>query len=332
MNKYNKKQINFSFYRKFKNKILLFSILLICLLAFASCNNANTDVSKDRTQGDFRYPTKPVTELKNFLESDIKKRGLPLTVSDIESVKWDETERLEFFIRHLDNSENACVVSFTISSPNYDCSLDGNDNPSFTIAFKDPEKSQDMVTVLISVIRYLSPDMDLEEAKRLVIKQDDTISIDGYSTPQELGGYQIQAHYTNPHIYFTTKDFEAKLGVTVTALKQIWGNEIDFSLCQKLSDSNEFSVLSHNATLEDDYSDKAVYADFIVKDWWVHEDYLHGDIETRVTVEAMNGETYSLRLNYLRTPYELGIGEKYTLYISPNPYGAIIFYAKQLNK
>lgn len=332
----------------FRKKRIVITIVIAFALVLVSCSNQDMDstdygsipnidsIDGSSIQVTYKYPQNPVTELKCFLENDIIERGLPLELGDIEQVEWDRHERMEFTIHFKNDSENACVVSFITKSNYsfYDYALDGDENPSFTIAFKDPDKSQDMIIVLTSVILYLSPDIGLKEAERLAVKQDGTISIDGYSIPQDIGSYQVQSHYTNPHVYFTTKDFTAKLGVTITALKKIWGGEINTKKCQKLSSSEEFLILNKQRSLFDDtnYTSKTVYADFIVKDWWQHEDYLHGDIETWVMVESPYGKEYLLRLDPMRTPYEFGIGEKYSLFITYHIRGISIFYAIQLTR
>ena len=57
-------------------------------------------------------------------------------------------------------------------------------------------RKEDMIMILTSVIIYLAPDMGLPEAERPASWQDGIISIDGYSIPQDIGGYQVQSHYT----------------------------------------------------------------------------------------------------------------------------------------
>lgn len=330
------------------------AVTLVLTFVFTSCSNKKADYVDEGTAnidftnsggsdtdstkygglyGAYIYPDNPAEELRSYLENDIMERGLPLEIGDINSAKWDGEEREEFLI-NFKNNKNVCAVSFVVTYYEYGYPLSGSDNPSFTIAFKDPENSQDMITVLTSVIMYLSPDLGLQEAERLSIEQDDTLSIDGYSIPKDIGGYQIQSHYTNPHDYFTTKDFTAKFGVSVKALKQIWGGEIDMNQCQKLSTAVDFRVLDDPQSLvnDDRTTSRVVYADFTVKDWWEDQEPIHGDFTTFVTVESPYGEEYLLILDYMRMPYEFGIGEKYKLFINYHYGKAKILHALQLTQ
>ena len=189
-----------------------------------------------------------------------------------------------------------------------------------------------MITILTSIIRYISPDLNVDEAKELAVNQDETISIDGYSMPQDIGGYQIQARYTNPHVFVSTQEFDAKLGVRINALKQIWG-AFDGSACQELISRQDYHVLTSDySPWEDDYERKVVYADFVVKNVWRHIEWVHGDVWETVDVESMTGEQYTVRLETMRMRmgYEFGVGQRYTLYISVgSAYGAEIICAVQ---
>ena len=278
--------------------------------------------------GAYQYPENPAEQLRNALESDVNKRGLPMKIGHVEKVEFDSKECSQIEINFTDGCENMCVISFINKHLDYgyEESLDGHDNPSFTMAFKDPDNSQDMLTVLSSVIKYLSPGLSFEEAERLAAKQDETISTDGYSMPQDIGGYQVQARYTNPHIFVRTPDFEAKLGVTVRALKQIWRGAIDAGKCQELADPQDYDLLSVRLW-EAEKHPEIVYADFIVKNIWQKQSYLHGETWVIIDVESMTGEKYSLSLDTWEYPnaYEFGVGQQYTLFIQLNFHGGIVY-------
>lgn len=303
-------------------------------------NNGGSDTDSTENNelyGIYTYPENPVAELKSFLENDIIERELPLELGDIEEVEWNTQERMEFLIYFKNDPDNLCLVSFNITYYEYGgYPLSGTGNPSFTLAFKDPDKPQDMVTVLTSVILYISPELGLKEAERLAHRQDDTISIDGYSMPQDIGGYQVQAHYTNPHTYFTTKDFTASLGVTVKALQQIWRKEsaLDVMQCRELSSTADFRVLDDPYSLYDreNNTSETVYADFTVKDWWEYQEPIHGDWTTYITVESPYGTEHLLCIDPWQTPYAFGIGEKYTMFIYYYYGGARISHAIQLTE
>ncbi len=134
--------------------------------------NSNVDFPDNiSNQYVYKYPDNPVTELRDFFENDIIERGLPLKIGNVERVDWNGQERMEFMLNFTNDSENACVISFALKSSDYDYSLNGRDNPSFTIAFKDPYKSHDMTMVLTSVLLYLSPDLDVKEAEQLAVSK-----------------------------------------------------------------------------------------------------------------------------------------------------------------
>lgn len=285
----------------------------------------------------YTYPDNPIEELRSHLERDANERGLPISIGEITQGDGGWQNRMEFEVQFLDH-ENPCVFSFTRKSDGAIAdyySLDGKDNPSFTIAFFDPENSQDMITILASVMRYLSPDLSASEAERLAIRQDETISIDGYSLPQEVGGYQVQSHYTAPYDYFSTTNFKAQLGVSIRAIKQLFETDIDVNQCQKLSTASAFRALDDPRSLLDDdapydnISSKIVYADFIIKDFWEYVEWVHGDPTTFVKVESTYGTEHVLVLDRLRVFYELGIGETYTLFIHYHYGDAKILYAIQ---
>jgi hypothetical protein len=200
------------------------------------------------------------------------------------------------------------------------------------MAFKDPDNSQDMITVLAMVLQYLSPSLSDGKAKHLAEQQDTTISIDGYSQPLDIGGYQVVARYTNPRVYVRTQEFDSKFGVRVTAIKQIWG-ESDTSKYKKLRTRQDYSVLTSGfSPLGTGYQTKAVYADFVIINVWHYEESIHGDYWVEVDAESMAGDLYSLRVETMNMlmDYEFGVGQRYTLYIGTGSYyGASINYAVQ---
>ena len=268
------------------------------------------------------YPVSSAEDLKRYLESEIRKQGLPLEVGDIYSAENGMEPCREFIVSFLNNPENACIFSFSMADYYM---LDGKGNPSFTIAFKDADNSQDMITILALVMRYISPELSLSEAEDMARNQDNTISTDGYSMPRDIGGYQIQARYTDPHVFIRTQEFDAAMGVKVTALKQIWGDP-DISGARALNTPQDYSLL------DDNYNTRLLYADFTVKNVWQHVEALHGDFWVTVDVESMTGDRYTFRVESMQMlmDYEFGVGQEYTLYISTGQsYGPIIYYAIQ---
>jgi len=177
--------------------------------------------------------------------------------------------------------------------------------------------------------------LSLQEAERLAMQQDHTISIDGYSVPKDIGGYQVQAHYTNPYKFFATTGFSSSLGISVKALMQIWKSEIDLGQCKRLSVEADFDVLDRpelfltDAFRTDAVSPRSVYADFTVIDCWDYEEWVHGTPTTFVMAKSSHAAEYLLCLNPLRTPYAFGVGETYTFVISYYQRTAQIGYAIQ---
>ncbi len=270
--------------------------------------------------GDYKYPEKPADELRKALLNDVARRGLPMKIGNVEKVEFDEKECTLIKIDLPDSKDNMCIITFINKYLNYSYSdsLDENDNPSFTMAFKDPDNSQDMVMVLTSVILCLSPELSAEEAQRLAERQDTTISTDGYSQPSDIGGYQVQAQYTNPHVFAQTPDFDAKLGVKVRALKQIWRRAIDVGKCVKMETPADYDYLTAQYYSWDEGKyPEMVYADFIVKNTWRDQSYIHGETWVVVEVESMTGEKFSISLDTWAFPntYEFGVGQQYTLFI-----------------
>jgi hypothetical protein len=308
-----------------KKHLSIIAMLIILSLLFASCSSKKADYVDDgignidltdnsgsgADSGTYVYPDNPAEALRSYLQNEAKVRGLRLEVGDIRKTGESYESRTEFRVDFADSSDNAFVISFRTNDYFI---LDGKPNPSFTIAFKDPDNSQDMVAVLASVIKYVSPDLSLKEAEALAVSQDATLGIDGYAQPQDIGGYQVQARYTNPAVFIATSGFEAKLGVTVTAIKQAWG-DFNASGCQKLTSNQDYRVIAPQyAPWEDDYQNKTVYADFIVKNVWHYDEWVHGDYWTEVDVESLDGNKYTLRLETMRmtADYEFGVGQQYT--------------------
>lgn len=341
-----------------KKYIAVIAVTLAFAFIFTSCSKQKPDLvddgianifPKDKSEsptvvekeseiiGNFQYPENPSEELRNALNSDINERGLPMKIGDVEKVEFDGSEYHQIKIDFTGGNQNVCIIMFFNKhlKYSYDQSLDGYDNPSFTMAFKDPDNSQDMITLLTSVMKHLSPDLSFEEAERLATKQDATISTDGYSQPSDIGGYQVQARYTNPQAFVQTPDFEAKLGVTVRAIKQMWRGAIDTQYCEELITPEDYKHLTnhYNSWDEGNHPD-IVYADFIVKNMWHRQSYLHGETWVVVDLESMNGQQYSINLDTwaFPNPYEFGVGQRYTLFIGLNYTSGVrggIMYAVQ---
>ncbi|MCL2372291.1 MAG: hypothetical protein FWC78_02690 [Defluviitaleaceae bacterium] len=328
-------------------KNFTFLAMLVLILMLASCGNAepanehkhdmeriisdavdnisshttpddNTGTTAGNIIGAFRHPEYPAEQLKIALENDINERGLPMTISEIENIVFNSREYTQIVVNFSD-SGNVGVILFLNRHLNYgiDVLLDGSANPSFTIAFKDHDNSQDMIMILTSVIRYLSPDLSIEEAQRLAIMQDQTISTDGFSMPQDIGGYQVQSRYTNPHVFLHTPYFDAKLGVKVRAIRQMWQGELYVGSFRPLTGPNDYYLL--NLSIWDEARHPiGVYADFIVKDTWHHITWQHGRTSVALDVESMSGRRFIFGIDTwvrFRDTYEFGIGQKYTLFI-----------------
>lgn len=310
--------------------------VLTCALLLVSCQNQRSvsenqvreensaiqesDVEAGEILGDHKYPQEPAEHLRVALKEDIRDRGLLMEIGTVEKVKFDDKECSQIQI-HFTESDNMCVLSFTdkyLECSYDDYLLDGKTNPSFTIAFKDPNNTKDLIAVLTSIIKYLSPILSLEEAELQAKRQNETMSTDGYSQPYDLGGYQIQTRYTNPHVFFRTKDFDAKLGVKVTALEQIWGM-IDTSTCQELKNDEDYKVLTDKYCYYNESEQlETVYGNFIVQNVWHFQSYLHGETWKNIDVKSVvTGERYLLSVDIMSPyVYEFGVGQEYTLFIS----------------
>lgn len=284
--------------------------------------------------GDYLYPENPAEQLRNALEEDRQSHGLPCEIGNIETIELNDREYSQIRIDFTNG--NVCSILFLnrYVKEEQDVLLDGNANPSFTMAFKDSENTDDMIAVLVPVLLYLSPDLSREEAERLAVNQNDTIATDGYAMPQDIGGYQVQARYTNPNVFFYTPDFEAKLGVNIRALKQIWRSTLDTALCEEMKTPGDFEMLDQKYPYwEDDAQSKVFYADFLVKNIWQGKSYLHGETWVIVDVESTAGRQYSFVLDTWKYPvaYEFGVGQQYSIFIRW-AYSVEIIYAVQLSE
>lgn len=280
------------------------------------CTDDNSG-SMDGVIGIYEYPSNPAEELKAALESDIGAYNLSMKIGDIERVEFDDQLRSQFRITFPD-SENVCVVYF----PNDYFYVDFGDGvvydePSFVMAFKEPDNSQDMLLVLAPVLRYLSPVLSVEESERLALKQDMSISTDGYSMPHDISGYQVQTLYTNPHVCYHVPDFDAKLVVKATALRQMWGmwSMVDTNECYEMTTPDDFKLLSAQFWPEGD-GPEFVYADFTVKNVWQRGSYLHGEVWEMIEVETADGQQFFFSVDTMRQfVYEFGVGQQYTVFI-----------------
>lgn len=281
---------------------------------------------KDDIIGNYQYPENPAEQLRDALTSDISEYSLPLEVGDVDRIEFNGENYTQIKINFSDSSENMCVISFSNSDGD---SLDGYDNPSFIMEFKDSDNSRDMVTVLTSVIKYLSSDLSFEEAERLATNQDETMGAEGYAMPQDIGGYQVQARYTNPYVFYQTPDFDAKLGVKVTALKQMWGT-LDTEEYQEIS-SQDYDLLT-TEYWDDSKQPEYVCANIVVKNVWQNQSYLHGETWQSIEVESMSNKQGSLFI-YTMYPYvyQFGVGQSYTVYVC-RQYPGKILYAVQCSE
>jgi len=268
--------------------------------------------------GDYKYPDNPAEQLRTSLINDVIKRGLPMIISEVDSIVFNNREYTQIKVDFTD-SGNACVILFLNRHIDFNIGIqpNGHDNPSFTMAFKYHENYWDMVMILTSVFMYLSPELSLEEAKGLATRQDRTISIDGFSMPLDIGGYQVQARYTYPHVFFPTPYFDAHMGVTVRAIKQLWRGAIDTSGFQQIIGPHDYHLLNISFWDESRHPE-GVYADFIVKNTWQYLCWRHGRTSVTIDVESMSGRQFTFFLDTwtrFHDPYEFGIGQKYTLFI-----------------
>ena len=323
-------------------KVLFLIIAVAGMLVFLSCGRYADPADDMKTEPEvtetsnaatgyspyekYTYPENPTEELRNYLKKNAGENGIPIRTGDILQISDSGSPQKVFSVGFLNNPENECVVSFAMNEYYL---LDGKDNPSFRIAFKDPDNTQDLITFLSSVLMYLSPGLSTDEAERLAMVQNRTISTDGYSMPLDVGGYQVQTRYTKPHVFIRTNEFDSMMGITVTALKQTWGAP-DINSARELVSPEDYSILASIYRPEGN-----VYADFIIRDVSHLKSIIHGDFWIMVLAESMAGETYTLRVENMQMimDYEFGVGQKYTLYIDTGSYyGQRIYFAVQLSE
>ncbi|MCL2406224.1 MAG: hypothetical protein FWC92_11885 [Defluviitaleaceae bacterium] len=332
-----------------KYRAIVYFAALMFTLALASCGRdsgsvVSEDYANDRAQnvgdafippaverndtiinntanyviGDFYYPDNPAKQLKIALENNITAHGLPMITGDIERIVFNNREYTQIKVDFTD-SGNIGVILFLNRHLDFDLDvlLDERENPSFTVALKDHDNYQDMIMLLTSIIMYLSPQLYFEEAQRLAILQDRTITTDGYSMPLDIGGYQIQARYTNPHVFFRTPYFDAMLGVKVRAITQLWQGAFYTGNFYHITGPHDYHLLDISFWDESRHPE-GVFADFIVKNTWQYQCWRHGCTSTIVDVESMTGRRFSLSLDTwtrFLDPYEFGVGQKYTIFI-----------------
>ena len=340
-------------------KIVTFMVILILMLMLASCGNSeSTDEEGDEGEsisdttenshndmadnssgsgsgsviGNFQYPENLAEELRNALNADANERRLPMIISEVEDITFNNIEYSQIKINFTD-SDNIGIILFANRNVMHDFEilLDDSPSPSFTMAFKGHDRPQDMIMVLTSVLKYLSPDLSLEEAERLATMQDITISTDGFSQPQDIGGYQVQARYTNPLVFLHTPYFDAKLGVDVRAIRQLWGGAFYKSNFQPITGPNDYYLLNLSSWDEQRHP-MGVYADFIVKDTWHHITWQHGRTSVEIVLESMSGRLFTFAIDtWIRfhDAYEFGVGQKYTMFIQLAYLNKEIVYAVQ---
>ena len=345
-----------------KNRIFTIITIFALMLLLASCKNSTetgennneieeiisgtTEIPHGSTSnnvverpvtniiGDFQYPQNPAQELRNALYNDVNVRGIPMVISEVESITFGNMEHSQITINFTD-SDNICVVLFANRNVMRDFEILLNDqpSPSFTMAFKDHDRPQDMIMVLTSIIKYLSPDLSLEEAERLATMQDRTISTDGFSQPLDIGGYQVQSRYTNPFVFLQTPNFDAKLGVTVRAIRQLWLGAIDTASAHLIASPYDYNLLGLSFWDEERHPE-VIYGDFIVKNTTQNLCWRHGCTSVTVEVESISGRRFLLSLDTwarFHDPYEFGIGQQHTLFLDLQHSQGII-YAVQLTE
>jgi len=268
--------------------------------------------------GDYKYPENPAIKLRNSLENDVIDRSLPMTIGEVSTIVFGNRQYTQIKILFTDNG-NECVILFLNRYIDFDVEVlqDGHDNPSFTMAFKYHENYWDMVMLLTSVLLHLSPDLSLDEAKGFAALQDSTISIDGFSMPLDIGGYQVQARYTYPHVFYPTLYFDAHFGVTVRATKQLWQGAIDTSHFYYISGPDDYHLFNISFWDESRHPE-GIYADFIVTSTRHYRCWRHGSTSVTVDVLTMSGRSFTFLLDTwtrFHDPYEFGIGQKYTFFI-----------------
>jgi hypothetical protein len=228
----------------FRATALLIAITLMFLLT--SCDSGkseqgatsgSTPTPTQAAGASYSYPDEPAESLRDALNNAVTKRGLSIEVGEVQIVTFEGMEQAKILLRFANG--NMCAITFNLKHTqySYDYMLDGHDNPSFVMAFKDADNADDLKTILELALQYLSPGMSDAEAHRLAENQDRTISVDGYSQPLDIAGYQVVTRYTNPKTFARTEEFDSSYGVKVTAIKQMWG-DINLSDFTELKNKN----------------------------------------------------------------------------------------------
>ena len=270
--------------------------------------------------GDFQYPENPAESLRTALANDVTYRSLPMAISAVENIVFNNMEYAQITIDFID-SGNVALILFSNRNTrhNFDIVFNDKPNPSFNIAFKDHENTQDKIMLLTSVMLYLSPGMSLTEAERMATNQDRTISTDGFSQPLDIGGYQVQSRYTNPFAFKETPNFTAMLGVSVRAIGQLWNGAFYTGNARRLTPENYH--LLNLSFWEEDRHPAVVYGDFLVLDTSRYITWQHGATSVTLEVESMSGARFMLRLDTwmgFPNPYEFGVGQVYTIFYRIN--------------
>jgi len=277
--------------------------------------------------GDYLYPENPAEELRAALADDFNNRGLPMTISEVEDVAFGGIEYSQITINFTE-SGNVGLILFSNRNTwhDFDFMFDEKPNPSFNIALRDHENTQDKILLLTSVFLYLSPGISLTEAERTAVNQDRTISTDGFSQPLDIGGYQVQSRYTNPFAFIETPEFVARLGVSVRAIGQLWNGAFNTEDAWQLT-REDYHLL--NLSFWDENSHPAVvYGDFIVIDASRYITWQHGATYVALEVESMSGARFMLRLDTwtsFTNPYEFGVGQTYTIFYRINQRPGIVY-------
>lgn len=274
----------------------------------------------------FEYPANPPQALHAALQNAAYEYDLEFIIGEINAWETSGGKYQEIPVHWRGEKEHSCLISFFTpieTVPIYGANRPGRDDASFTIAFQDPEAMEDMVTLAVPVLQYADPHLDWNTALAMAEYLLDTLTVDGFSEPIDVKGYQFQLHYTNPHEYYQSGSFVANMGLSVKALSRIWG---DFDM----SGYSEMTPALYSAGGRNGSPEK-VHVVGNVTDWYKKLDS-YGTPETFVTVEYGDGATCRLRMNYLMSPYEFVLGGKYEFYVMlSHPRGPALIYATQLS-
>lgn len=273
----------------------------------------------------YKYPADQAQALRDALHKMAEAWELEFTVGEVSIWSDNDGERREIPIYWRGEQAHSTLISFYTPGPGVISASThtGRHDVSFNIAFQDPEAMEDMITLAIPVLMYVNPDLNWDTALAVAQNLLDTLTVDGYSDPMDIGGYQFQLHYRNPYIYFRSGDFIANMGLSADALDSIWG---DFDT----TGYPDMTPALYSAAGRDG-SPANVRVTGTITEWYKKLDY-YGTPETFVTVSYGGGDTCLLRMNYPTRPYEFALGGRYEFFVMLNhPRGPALIYAIQLD-